>query len=445
MASLASVTAAIAWVAEALIGNDEAPLDKLPYEILDDIFRLASTDGGPTACALSLVSHTVRNAARTSRFTSVSLVSGLAAQLRCFLAALAAARAEAARERAEMPRVRHLCLHFTPCAGPQSWGITPTLAGAYGALADATLRRSLPAAEYSAQVDATWREYFDVLRALCGAVLADVETLCVLRHSCYGHDGFERPELLLECPGGLPKLRELSFNGGPLLPMVPTPREEGGPVPLLYPGLRRLNINVDREHARVLELEEWAEEAPHLVWFRLGFDIGMVSLHPQVPFMPSFLATFAPHIFDAVADEFEGVGQRAGVDGGQLAVQTDRDGVFPDLQRLLLMARTPSPRYLERQEFIEYALFAATLGRLFRILDTPIVFSSSYANEDVDPKHWEYDIKNVSEGDLMRQDWRLRAGGLQGVFLPDFWDRRWEDSAADVGVLRRLWRAIVGA
>ncbi|KAH9856884.1 hypothetical protein C2E23DRAFT_900848 [Lenzites betulinus] len=177
---------------------------------------------------------------------SVSLVSGLVVQVQCFLAALDAGRVEARRERAEMPR-------------PQSWGITPP--GGYGSLVDAALRRSLPEVENNAQVDAKWKEYLDMLGTLCGADLADVERLCVLRHSCYDHEGFQRPELLLECPGGLPKLHELSFNGGLVLAMVPTPSEEVGLVPLLYPGLHRLNIKVDREHARLLKLA-----APHLVW-----------------------------------------------------------------------------------------------------------------------------------------------------------------------------------
>ncbi|KAI0780483.1 hypothetical protein BD413DRAFT_607782 [Trametes elegans] len=82
-------------------------MEKLATELLLEIFALACTDGGPTACALSLVSHHIRRASYPVRFHSVSL-SGSPRRVQQLLARIHDERAIAGA--AAAPKVRHLCL-----------------------------------------------------------------------------------------------------------------------------------------------------------------------------------------------------------------------------------------------------------------------------------------------------------------------------------------------
>ncbi|KAI0737689.1 hypothetical protein C8Q80DRAFT_297665 [Daedaleopsis nitida] len=82
-------------------------MDKLAFELLEEIFTLACTDGGHTGCSLSLVSKYIRDASRTSRFYSISLVSGSARQLAQFCQCFSTTREAAV---GLTPRIRHLCI-----------------------------------------------------------------------------------------------------------------------------------------------------------------------------------------------------------------------------------------------------------------------------------------------------------------------------------------------
>ena len=67
----------------------------LAPELLEYIAFLACADGGPTGCALALVSRRVRAASLAARYFSVALLSPSPNQLPKFVSALKAARADA--------------------------------------------------------------------------------------------------------------------------------------------------------------------------------------------------------------------------------------------------------------------------------------------------------------------------------------------------------------
>jgi hypothetical protein len=58
-------------------------VDRLPFELLDRIFKRACTDDGQTGCALSAVSHHIRDASGSMRYHSIALVG--ARQIRTFI------------------------------------------------------------------------------------------------------------------------------------------------------------------------------------------------------------------------------------------------------------------------------------------------------------------------------------------------------------------------
>ena len=87
-------------------------MENLPLETLQDIFKLACTDGGATGCALSLTSRYVHAASRTSRFHSISLHAS-PRRLNSFVSLYRRAAA-AALEEGYRAALEHLYIAFAP-------------------------------------------------------------------------------------------------------------------------------------------------------------------------------------------------------------------------------------------------------------------------------------------------------------------------------------------
>jgi hypothetical protein len=58
-------------------------MDRLPFDLLDRIFKFACTGNGRTGCALSAVSHYIRDASAPMRYHSIALQG--AHQIRDFI------------------------------------------------------------------------------------------------------------------------------------------------------------------------------------------------------------------------------------------------------------------------------------------------------------------------------------------------------------------------
>ena len=104
----------MSWDQSSTPPSPPASIGDVPVEILHDIFALACADGGKTGCALAQVSRHIRGASRAVRFRIVSLPYGSLRKLRTFVDTFTRAQEDAARERATMPRVYHLCVAVAP-------------------------------------------------------------------------------------------------------------------------------------------------------------------------------------------------------------------------------------------------------------------------------------------------------------------------------------------
>ncbi|TBU28773.1 hypothetical protein BD311DRAFT_757953 [Dichomitus squalens] len=93
-------------------------MEGLAVEILEKISTFACTDGGRTGCSLSLTSRYIREATRSARFHSISLVYPLSMtsdeQIKRFSSFFFAERAALSERR--VPRLRHLRIPWTPAA-----------------------------------------------------------------------------------------------------------------------------------------------------------------------------------------------------------------------------------------------------------------------------------------------------------------------------------------
>ncbi|KAI0778852.1 hypothetical protein BD413DRAFT_609409 [Trametes elegans] len=269
-------------------------MDKLPAELLSHIFRLASTDGGQTACALSLVCRHVRAVAQLHYFYTVAL-TGEARALERFLATHAAPARPA-------PRVRHLFL----------------------ALAD--VAPSDPSFVYGeAFMGPVLRAYAARACALLRAVAPTLETLVFLpfRYA---------PPVLAGI--AFPALRELTRGCDPAQPRDPdAPPRAAAPC---YPALERLHLL-----SGDLDAELWAGECPRLTHLRLSNrgwrgrlnrvrDLGRQD--GQIAF--SFIRPGS--LTDA-------------------HTSTRPAGVLPRLQQFTVQAaRTPSPNYCHGMPYLMY-------------------------------------------------------------------------------------------
>ncbi|KAI0657885.1 hypothetical protein C8Q70DRAFT_246810 [Cubamyces menziesii] len=268
-----------------------ATLESLPYELLEQIFRNACTDGGRTGCALSLVSKRIRALSRSSRFHSVSLLSGTCSQLSCFLDTFERARKEAAASGEATPRVRHLCILLTTAQG----SFIPS--GPYFASCpldvepkpgDLSREDPLPYAERRvilAEACAAYKNEIDTLFASAGT--ADLETLYAFQTRRNFSTDEEMPRIA--CPEGFPRLRELTLH--PAYAPVFVSGADGGTDNsqleggAFYPVLERLHIRSDADAA--IDFAWWATNAPALEHLRVVCD-GYAGKGPK--FMPSLLS-----------------------------------------------------------------------------------------------------------------------------------------------------------
>ncbi|KAI0723805.1 hypothetical protein C8T65DRAFT_627483 [Cerioporus squamosus] len=95
-------------------------MDTLPVELITRISFLACTDGGMTACSLSLVCSYIRAAARPARYYSLSFHGASLLPLKSFLSIYRAEQVETP----QAPRVHHLFISTFPLKGGE---LTPIL------------------------------------------------------------------------------------------------------------------------------------------------------------------------------------------------------------------------------------------------------------------------------------------------------------------------------
>ena len=193
-------------------------LHDLPVEILEEIFEQACTDGGKTACALSLVSVSINAASRAARFHSASLLSGLPAQIEAARHALLRAQEAASAAGSTLPRVRHLALSLA--AFPKTWWAPSRLALALQARMQALKTRGSPSEE-------AWRAFFlalattyhDAVAKFLLEVAPDIKTILLFGpRSAIAQEPLGpvvSPSPLL-VTGGFPRLRDASHTGDSL-------------------------------------------------------------------------------------------------------------------------------------------------------------------------------------------------------------------------------------
>lgn len=409
-------------------------LEALPIELLEVIFQFACTDGGCTGCNLALVCKFIRTASRASRFHSVSILAGLSVQLKRFLHALNREQAEARAEGAPVPRVRHLCILLTPTL-TTAMGIEPT------DLDDAirghwlTLSDHLSPEDRAAYDARRFKEYHAAFVPLFAAVYTDLETLCLLQYAARHFPAIPP----IPCPGGFPRLRELTINEN-----VPpfTPPSDGTP---LYPALTRLHMSLHCNDWGKVNLPWLAANAPHLAWLRIdalllfpdnnvhiASDLARV-LGMSLPASGLRARSGSHYMFLSGPDAH---GRSYGRPGA-------RAPTFSSLNTLMLMIRpvlrnSPSAA-------AAYAAFVSALDAELRPLGVPqTVLHPHYHGQEM-PKPPGSDLHGqLEEG--MRSDWLLRVGGGQGIFTPEFWTRPRADPEVRVPgtleSLRYLWKAV---
>ncbi|PIL24375.1 hypothetical protein GSI_14128 [Ganoderma sinense ZZ0214-1] len=206
-------------------------MDSLPVELLTPICFLACTDGGPTACSLSLVSRHIHAVCRPARFHSVAF-SGprVLTAVPHFLARLKEEHED--RKRAEAAsRVRHLFVSVLP-----------------------------PLAESQTMV---WKVYVFTVTTLLRAVASDVETLSLV-FSPWG-PGRTKP---IELDVAFPRLSELTVSGA----SFSAPQLGSAPA---FPALRRLHlVSGPCSH-------EWTSLTPNVTHLRLS-ELPDLAANPEI-------------------------------------------------------------------------------------------------------------------------------------------------------------------
>ncbi len=207
-------------------------MDALPVELLTPICFLACTDGGPTACSLSLVSRHIHAVSRPARFHSVAF-SGprVLTAVPNFLARLKEEHED--RKRAEAAsRVRHLFVSVLP-----------------------------PLSESQTMV---WKVYVFTVTTLLRAVAPDVETLSLVFSP--RESGPIKPiELDVQFPG----LQELTVSGASF-----SAPQLGSPA---FPAVRRLHL-LSGPCPR-----EWTSLTPSVTHLRLS-ELPDLVVNPDISF-----------------------------------------------------------------------------------------------------------------------------------------------------------------
>ncbi|KAH9928520.1 uncharacterized protein BXZ73DRAFT_102359 [Epithele typhae] len=234
-------------------------MDKLPIELLTLIAIFACTDGGPTGCALSLVSKRIRDVTRPARFFTVCVFSDPAKIdqfLRCY-------EAERARATDALPRVRHLCLSLMrtgnqagPGAGPTRMPLAPT------STQPPTTREEFLAAmqrktqQWRSAQDSLDEQYNRVVPALIRAVAPDVRTFALVQAQW-------RSATVVRCPfppcgSSRSSAATRAFSPSPSrLRAAPLPRSAQAP-------------SHSRVRGRDVDFTQWAAHAPNVTHLRVS-------------------------------------------------------------------------------------------------------------------------------------------------------------------------------
>ncbi|KAI0334661.1 hypothetical protein GY45DRAFT_1124981 [Cubamyces sp. BRFM 1775] len=393
--------------------------DTLPYDLLEQIFRNACTDGGRTGASLSLVSKRIRALSRPFRFYSVSLLTGIRWQLLRFRYALTSARVEAAKadDDLPLPRVRHLCILLTGFgAGPIACFASSPLDRA------ARAREGLPT--FDGDDDRTPEELFDIclqaraayqveLRILFSRIgTADLESLCAFQHEVRVADDILEA---IPCPDGFARLREFWFSTPEPPPFVcnaPNRRLEP-----LYPALRRVHMGAKQQAA--INFKWWAINAPRVRELRIS-TVGPPGGIPE--FLPSLLFILSRASHPAREPQ-----------------------LWTELKCVQFMYRANFSRHDTAAEHAAHDTLVERVRESFEELYPLVEFSPDYRFQDVDAESLgirygscPLDRENPEEfeGEVMRWDWRLRMTGHEGVYTPHHW------KPSPPPLMRRLQRVL---
>ncbi|KAI0657887.1 hypothetical protein C8Q70DRAFT_246978 [Cubamyces menziesii] len=397
--------------------------DTLPYDLLEQIFRNACTDGGRTGASLSLVSKRIRAPSRPFRFFSVSLLTGTRWQLLRFRYALISARVEAAKadDDLPLPRVRHLCIVLTGLGTRSRAGIPSSPLDRV-----ALEHEGIPPWDYTRpleeQSEIRWQArlaYEAELRILFARIgTAHLESLCVFQDAApmMGHALGDIP-----CPDGFSRLREFWFSPPKTPPFVcsATGKRQGP----LYPALRRVHMAA-AEHAAI-DFEWWAANAPRVKELRIA-TVGSPGHSPA--FLESLLSTLS-----------------------RASHSAREPRLWQELECVQFMYRAQFSRHDDdaAAEHAAHNTFVEGVRRSFEELYPLVEFSPDYRLQDVDAEgliiHYgsfpklDREQPERFEGRVMHWDWRLRMTGHEGVYKAHYW------KLDPPPLLRRLWRLVASS
>ncbi|KAH9889079.1 hypothetical protein C8Q73DRAFT_179161 [Cubamyces lactineus] len=413
-----------------------AALDSLPYELLEHIFRNACTDGGRTGCSLSLVSKRIRALSRSSRFHSISLLTGTCSQLSCFLRTLEMAREEAAVAGEPTPRVCHLCILLTTREG----AFVPPGPSFQKCPMDVTFDwreydRGDPFSDeerdvISAEARATY--HAEITKLFVSIGTADLESLCAFQENQHGRFKDSTPDIV--CPDGFRRLRELTLH--PAYTAVFASGADSGPeTEPFYPALERLHMRSD-VHA-IIDFAWWAANAPALRHLRVACD-ARAGESPKL--LPNLLSALCePHRMLLLyrlrcSHRFWAHPDRTPYNV-TLASGAHEAVSWRKLRKVQFMYRAAFPTDEVSGPGAEATARAAhdALMNVFREsfarVDPLVEFAPDYRLQDV---NWDgigerqensnvYEWPDVFEHEVVRRDWLSRLAGRGGAFTPDCW------------------------
>ncbi|KAJ8482528.1 hypothetical protein ONZ51_g5301 [Trametes cubensis] len=393
-----------------------ATLESLPYELLEQIFRNACTDGGRTGCSLSLVSKRIRALSRSSRFHSVSLLTGTCSQLSSFLKTLERAREEAAVAGEPTSRVRHLCILLTTKQGQfvppgpsfQRCPMDVRFDWKEYDRGDPLSREERNA--ISAEARAIYHAEIAKLFASIGT--ADMETLCAFQkiQRVWMISEEYIPEIV--CPGGFHRLRELTLHPA-YTPVFVSGAGSGPETGPLYPALERLHMRSDAY--AVIDFAWWAANAPALRHLRVACD-APAGDSPKL--LPNLLSTLyrTPYNLSLAAGAHEAASWRK-------------------LHKVQFMYRADFPTGAifgpdaEATARAAHDVLMNVFREAFARVDPLVEFAPDYRLQDVnrdglceDQENGDvYNWPDSYEHEVVRRHWLSRLAGRGGAFTPDCW------------------------
>ncbi|KAI0334670.1 hypothetical protein GY45DRAFT_1318275 [Cubamyces sp. BRFM 1775] len=389
-----------------------ATLDSLPYELLEHIFRNACTDGGRTGCSLSLVSKRIRILSRSSRFHSVSLLTGTCSQLSCFLETLDRARKEAAAAGEPTPRVRHLCILLTTREG----NFVPPGPSFQRCPTDVKFDREdydrgdpfsrEDRAAIFAEARATY--HAEIVRLFARVGTADLETLCAFQKTQKSRVIWKDDIPEIVCPDGFLRLRELTFH--PVYTMVFVSGADSGPgTGPFYPVLERLHMKSDVD--TIIDFAWWAANAPALRHLRVACDAPAGDSPKSLPNLLSALYRTPYNLSLSSASWWR------------------------KLRKVQFMYRADFPsdnHFGAGAEATARAAHDALVNgfrEAFARVHPLVEFAPDYRLQDVNrdglgERQENRDVYNSPdsyEHEVVRRDWLSRLAGRGGAYTPDCW------------------------